>query len=126
MRQVQLNTAGKIQLAARIRAMDQAGIGAATIAKRLARSIEIVERVLAGKGVDSYQPIRDMPTIQGTFDKNGWPVDEEATTESIYAAAEAIRERRPRHPIGYTPVSAEVVRGSIDVQALPRGGRSRL
>lgn len=46
--------------------------------------------------------------------KTGWPTDEEATTREIYAAAEAIRELRPRDPVGYaTGGPVEVATSSI-------------
>lgn len=42
-----------------------------------------------------------------------WPEDEEGTTQEIYAAAEEIRNRRPRYPVGYTVEVMEVMRGSV-------------
>jgi hypothetical protein len=117
----------KVTICSRIRELRRAGVGIATIAARVHRNIEVVRRVLAGKGVykENDAPIDGLPTIQGAFDKNGWPVDEWSTTESIYAAAEAIRQVRPRRPLGYEDKEIEF-RASIDVKGLPRGGRSKL
>jgi hypothetical protein len=107
-------TAEKIQLAAQVRAMARAREPITRICRKLRISPELVQRILAGKGIDLEPAIQDTPTIQGVFDKNGWPVDEDATTESIYAAAEAIREKRPRSPQGYPPTTeVPVVRSRL-------------
>jgi hypothetical protein len=45
--------------------------------------------------------------------KTGWPADEETTTREIYAAAEAIRQLRPRDPQGHpTGIPVEMPTGT--------------
>lgn len=117
--------AEKIRLAAQIRAMARDGAKESMIAKHLNTTPQIVRRVLSGNGVAAFSPIDNVPTVQGELDKNGWPVDEQATTDSIYAAAAAIREIRPRNPVGYQEVEIEL-RASIIAQRLPRGGVVKL
>ena len=93
-----------------------AGVGRATIARTVGTSKDVVARVIEGGSAErlSQVPIDDLPTM-----------DEEESVESIYAAAEAIRERRPREPIGYQAVEINL-RAYIDIRGLPRGGRERL
>ena len=51
------------------------------------------------------EDLKGLPTVSDhearQMAKYGWPVDEKQTTADIYAACEAIREKRPRDPVGY-------------------------
>lgn len=51
------------------------------------------------------------------------PVNEEVTTNEIYAAAEAIREVRPRNPVGYEHHAAVIPEGASF--GLPVNSRQR-
>jgi hypothetical protein len=57
------------------------------------------------------EDLNGLPTISDEsvmeIAKTSWPADEERTTAEIYAAAEAIREKRPRDPVGY--ITGELV-----------------
>jgi hypothetical protein len=103
-----------------------AGVGRATIARTVGTSKDIVCRVIEGGSAERLEqtPIDDVPTVQGLPDRQE-PPDEDLTTKSIYEAAEVIRERRPRDPVGYQ-WAGMFLRAGIDLRGLPRGGRERL
>lgn len=105
------------------------GAAPTRIARTLHVTPERVLRILASRPqfLPEQAPINDLPQIQGAFDPHGWPLDEQLTTRSIYAAAEQIRERRPRPPVGYERFSdpLEVARGSLEIGS-HRGGTFKL
>ncbi len=95
------------RLERQIQALTERGDTPTAIARTMGLNRQMVTRVLQGKGVFcklDLAYLEDAPTISDEAFKrmrtHSAPDDEERTTEEIYAAAEFIRERKPRDPVG--------------------------
>lgn len=98
-------------LTSRVLGLHRLGYTVPQIAKQLNQDRPLVERVL--RGLDAFKRLdssylRGLPTISdeafaemGRAMGSGAPRDEAKTTEEIYAAAAAIRAKRPREPVGF-------------------------
>jgi hypothetical protein len=80
----------------------------------------LVRRVAQGKAVFlklDTDYLTGLPTINDQaaqeIHSGRWPSDEDRTTAEVYAAAEAIREKRPRDPVGSSATGAGMIHASM-------------
>lgn len=107
-------------VARKILALSAAGLAPSNIEKATGHGIELVRRVLKGESAFlryDHVDLTGVPTISDEaftdIQQTSWPRDEAKATEEIYAAAAAIRELRPRYPVGCSPVEADVTRVAL-------------